>query len=1011
MPTTGRMRRISGPLPLPPPAAPATPVAGGCSSVWGPSSRSNSSKKDSAIPLANDDHARPAQTRLRPGRSGCQSPCRTRRYYHPISHALPVRERFPDAGSRSSDRAPRCSRRGSSATASASTASSASAAPARCSARSTSSARRSWRSRRSRTTRRCGSARGARRPSRASSGTRTSCACAACTRTASTSTSHPTSSRAWTSPARCARGSSATRRSCASPPPSAPGSRTRTSTAWCTATSSPPTSCSAATAPCACSTSASPSLDEPDATVDDRMLGTLSYMAPETCQGARPTPATDVWAVGVMVYEALTGANPFRARTPDELRERHKHPPRSLGDLRPDLPRSLAAACARALESHPRRRPSATALSPRALGGRRRDRAARRPRAAHRWPGRRRPRGDRGGDRGGRRLHLVPALPALPRLPACPRFRRCRARTSSSTSTGWAAAISRCGLAAPSETVVRRAARLAAGSALRRHRDRGRPRRVPVLAAGPRPAAGLCRRRARARLAVARGRVRARGLRPGARRRLGRPGLVRGARGRPVAGRVRARGPPRAAAGARAGARRAVPVAALRACRGQHAHARGPRAGRRGRAVRDRALGSRSARGRPRRHRVRRRRRAWRPERDRSAAAAAERGLGGRERRCCRTRWARPGADCSWASGSPGCWRGRSRCLPWRARHPSRQVVRSWPSGPWLYCWRWAFVRPTATRRPGSRFRRRSKLGILRSIESRLERVVEGSVGRLFRASVAPVELARKLAKELEEGKVVSVTQTYAPNEYTDLPEPARSHALRRVRGLAAQRARELPRRARAARRLRHADAPARALRDGILAPHRDLRHLDGARARRRLRRSSRWMRPAAAAAGAVGAAAALSADAGAPAPTRGPPPSRWPMPEEPVRSPLDPDPSEPGPPGFPVYPLEPERRSLRAERAGGRVGAVVLPTCRTHRRSCPACRCTRTLPVPAGRADPAGAAARPAGDGAAPGCAAGPGARSRRPAAPPVAEPEPEPCRSWRAGSICPSTRRSRRP
>jgi hypothetical protein len=62
--------------------------------------------------------------------------------------------------------------------------------------------------------------------------------------------------------------------------------------------------------------------------------------------------------------------------------------------------------------------------------------------------------------------------------------------------------------------------------------------------------------------------------------------------------------------------------------------------------------------------------------------------------------------------------------------------------------------------------------GILRSIESRLERVVEGSVGRLFRASVAPVELARKLAKELEEGKVVSVTQTYAPNEYTIFLSP-----------------------------------------------------------------------------------------------------------------------------------------------------------------------------------------------------------------------------------------------
>ena len=49
---------MSGPLP-PPPSPPRLPrpVAGGCSSVWGPSSRSNSSKKDSAIPLANDDHA------------------------------------------------------------------------------------------------------------------------------------------------------------------------------------------------------------------------------------------------------------------------------------------------------------------------------------------------------------------------------------------------------------------------------------------------------------------------------------------------------------------------------------------------------------------------------------------------------------------------------------------------------------------------------------------------------------------------------------------------------------------------------------------------------------------------------------------------------------------------------------------------------------------------------------------------------------------------------------------
>jgi hypothetical protein len=192
------------------------------------------------------------------------------------------------------------------------------------------------------------------------------------------------------------------------------------------------------------------SLDEPDATVDDRMLGTLSYMAPETCQGARPTPATDVWAVGVMVYEALTGANPFRARTPDELRERHRHPPRSLGDLRPDLPRSLAVACARALDAHPRRRPSASAFA-RVLAA-----AA----GALERPGEREPRaaGRRAARGGTRVLRALPALPALPGLPALPR------PNVDLDFEGWAAGIARCGVAAPSAAVTR-AARLAAGSA------------------------------------------------------------------------------------------------------------------------------------------------------------------------------------------------------------------------------------------------------------------------------------------------------------------------------------------------------------------------------------------------------------------------------------------------------------------------------------------------------------------------------------------------------------------
>ena len=195
------------------------------------------------------------------------------------------------------------------------------------------------------------------------------------------------------------------------------------------------------------------SLDEPDATVDDRMLGTLSYMAPETCQGARPTPATDVWAVGVMVYEALTGANPFRARTPEELRERHRHPPRSLGELRPDLPRALAAAVARALESQPRRRPRAEAL------GRVLSAAA----EAIDNPGQSQPRSG-GKSRPRRSLPSIPQVPKLSSLPALPSLRALERPQIDLDLDGWVAGLSRCGLAAPSEP-VRRAARLAAGSA------------------------------------------------------------------------------------------------------------------------------------------------------------------------------------------------------------------------------------------------------------------------------------------------------------------------------------------------------------------------------------------------------------------------------------------------------------------------------------------------------------------------------------------------------------------
>ena len=58
-------------------------------------------------------------------------------------------------------------------------------------------------------------------------------------------------------------------------------------------------------------------------------------------------------------------------------------------------------------------------------------------------------------------------------------------------------------------------------------------------------------------------------------------------------------------------------------------------------------------------------------------------------------------------------------------------------------------------------------MSVLRSIEQKIEGLFEGVFGRAFRTHVQPVELARKLVKEMEDHKVVSVSRVYAPNEYT----------------------------------------------------------------------------------------------------------------------------------------------------------------------------------------------------------------------------------------------------
>jgi hypothetical protein len=58
-------------------------------------------------------------------------------------------------------------------------------------------------------------------------------------------------------------------------------------------------------------------------------------------------------------------------------------------------------------------------------------------------------------------------------------------------------------------------------------------------------------------------------------------------------------------------------------------------------------------------------------------------------------------------------------------------------------------------------------MSVLRAIESKIEGLFEGVFGRAFRTNVQPVELARKLAKEMDEHRSVSVSRVYVPNEYT----------------------------------------------------------------------------------------------------------------------------------------------------------------------------------------------------------------------------------------------------
>jgi eukaryotic-like serine/threonine-protein kinase len=92
-------------------------------------------------------------------------------------------------------------------------------------------------------------------------------------------------------------------------------------------------------------------------TEEGSIIGTAQYLSPEQAQGAPVTPASDLYSVGIVLYELLTGQVPFGGETPVELAMKHlSKVPEPPSHIRPEVPRDLDFVVMRALAKGPSER-------------------------------------------------------------------------------------------------------------------------------------------------------------------------------------------------------------------------------------------------------------------------------------------------------------------------------------------------------------------------------------------------------------------------------------------------------------------------------------------------------------------------------------------------------------------------------------------------------------------------------------------------------------------------------